>query len=516
MASLANELVIDFEKGGLIGRRNVNNLAPYMFTELRNIVLGAGGLRKRKGSILLTTRNTPPVIGIKDFILSSGAQNQVIVNQAGEIYTRQDTGTLIKTSWNVNEIPAFETFRDKLYICCSNDDVQVWTGTGTTDDIASPAVEWTGSNHPRQIVRHGRINSQRLWACGVPSVPYLIFASELNTDNFGADVVRNIPIDTEDNSGIVGMTEFGDRLVCFSNNHSFIIDDSSLNLDDWGYQESQWLGGAAHHKLIIRTPNDIVCMMENGEIYSFTTAQQYGDYKAGSLTRASYMHEWISDYVDLSEISTFHGLYHPKRKAVMIWVKRKGNATIDTALIFYVDRPVAMAWAIEDALDGTDSGYNAASAAIVRNAVGDQRVFTGSSLTEKVYRLSEAGISDNGNAYTGKARLAIIDCGEPKKAKRFLRLRLIGETQGNNNITIDWTVDDVAQSSKTISMLGSGGFILDVSQLDIDSFGPDFEMFDEKVDLYRVGNRLELTISNNDDLVDFFIQKAILEYEVLA
>lgn len=519
MSYRGNSLLIPLDVGGLVGRREARGVLPTDFTLARNIRLQVGGIQKREGSSIIASHGGGvAVIGLTDFIIGNGSQFQVVVNDAGDIYTVQDTGTNIKTGWLFGDDPSFETFNDKLYISTSNAIPQVWTGTGSTSDLANPAADWTGSSFPKQIIRHGRKNSERLWAIGAPSTPFTVYASGLGTDNFVTGVVT-IPVTSRDGTGNVGGIVFGDRLIVFSKDNSYIIDDSSLTIAEWGYQESQWLGGVAHKNLIIRTPNDIICMMENGIIYSFTTAQQFGDYKAASLTTKSFMHEWINENIDLGQISKFHGVYHPKEKAVFIWTVRKGFGYPDTALVHYIDRPVEKSWEIQDAWDHngseTEAGFAARSSAIVKFQTGDYKIFTGAYLGDRVFRLGESARADNGVGFTGGVRLGIIDGGDPTRKKRFDRVRIIGKQGGSSDIDIAWNVDGVDQSAKTINMFVSG-FQLDSSQLDIDSFGPDFQLLDKFVNLRKIGKRIELEFSNNDVNTDFFLSQVILDFKFLG
>jgi hypothetical protein len=158
-------------------------------------------------------------------------------------------------------------------------------------------------------------------------------------DDFSDANVTTIKINTGDGYGIVGAVEFGDRLICFSRSRPYIIDDIDPTTSGWGYEAAQWDGGVANFRLICRTPNDIVCMQDDGEIYSVLAAEKYGDYQTASLTRKSYMHKWISENVNLQYVNMFHSIYDPSLRAIKIFVVRQGQTTVDTALVYFIDRP---------------------------------------------------------------------------------------------------------------------------------------------------------------------------------
>ena len=183
---------------------------------------------------------------------------------------------------------------DELYCCNGANVPTVWSEATISVDISTTSMpsDWTGTNYPSQMIQHGSANSLRNWAIGCPSTPKNVYVTPDGTPkDFSDGNVLTFFIETGDGHGIVGGVEYGDRLVLFGKTKSFIMNDTDTNTDNWGYTESQWYGGAANWRLIIRTPNDIVCMMEDGEIYSVSAAETYGDYKAASLTRPSYMQE---------------------------------------------------------------------------------------------------------------------------------------------------------------------------------------------------------------------------------
>jgi hypothetical protein len=70
-------------------------------------------------------------------------------------------------------------------------------------------------------------------------------------------------------------------------------------------------------------------MAADGEIYSIRAVEDYGDYKQASLTRESWMQDYINEHVNLSQINLFHAKYFPRIRAIVFFVCSKGSSVGD-------------------------------------------------------------------------------------------------------------------------------------------------------------------------------------------
>ncbi|GAG22269.1 unnamed protein product, partial [marine sediment metagenome] len=254
---------------------------------------------------------------------------------------------------------------------------------------------------------------------GCHETPNTIYTSiDGDADNFSdADIVDPINIQTKDGFGIIGAVEFADNLIVFGKKQAFVIDDTDDDTDIWGYVKAPWQGGAGNHKLIIKTPYDIVVMAPDGEIYSLRTAQEFGDYKAASLLSASQMYRWIKEFVNLGRIDQFHGVYDPVLRAVKIFVARNGYNTVDTALVFFIDRPQESAWMVHQNLSNT-SGYSASSSTVIQGNDNDFKVYTGG-YSGFAWELETLARNDNSNGYYAGFRTPDLTFGSPRAYKQY-------------------------------------------------------------------------------------------------
>jgi hypothetical protein len=335
---------IPLHQSGLMDNPNIDAIPPTSFVRpSKNFNLNEGGPRKRGGTTKIdasAVSGAPRLMGIFDYQLFSGTSFQVFGANDGKIY--RDATTVLKTGMALASPFSFTKYKDTLFIADGSHRPQTWDGAAAgTSDITSIPTDWTGSNFPGQLAPHVRGLSKRLIALVFTTTRENIYisASDDGNDFSNANVVI-MNVRTGDGYGPVAGINFGDRFIIFGRTEAFILDDTATATASWGIARAQWTGGVAHWRLLVKTGNDLIAMTEDGAIYSITAAQTYGDYKAAILTKASFMDRWIRDNVRLSMIADFHAVYDPALRAVKFFVVRNGQTAVDTALVYFVDRPL--------------------------------------------------------------------------------------------------------------------------------------------------------------------------------
>ena len=404
---------------------------------------------------------------------------------------------VVKGSWTNNKIIDIVQTGDYVLLCNGADLPVVWNGSAAcVYGFGSVPADWSGTNYPKQIVLHGRLNSLRGWAIGCPDNPKTLYVSTNdNVTNFAQETVLVFNIETGDGAGVVAGIEFGDRILLFGKRRSFVMDDADYNTDNWGYFPSSWVGGVAHQRLLVRTPNDLVAMTDDGEIYSVSAAEQYGDYKAASLSRPSYMHEWIKQYLNLTYISDFHAVYDPSIRAIKFFVVRTGSSEIDTCLCYYIDRPPNKAWVILDNQDH-ESGYSAASTALHRQTSGLSKIYTGS-YNGKVWKLGEISRSDDGESFEMVYKIPSLTFGDTRLQKRYDWAHFLYVSQDQTcECTIKWWVDGVLRGTETVNfnlVIGSQ---------------------EKAIRLGCMGKRIQFEITNNIADNDCYFSQILIDFTV--
>jgi hypothetical protein len=260
-------------------------------------------------------------------------------------------------------------------------------------------------------------------------------------------------------------------------------------------------------------------MMEDGEVYSVTTAQQFGDYKEASISRPAFIDKWLRENARFTDIEKFHATFDPELRLIKWFIVRAGQTEVDTALVFYLDRAVryspAEAWMRHDNQDNT-SGYSASASWNYRlDPPEDHRdyIYTGG-YDGVVWDLEEVNRNDNNTAYTGTIKTPHMPFGDARLTKKFKRGWITTTAQGPYNITVNKWVDGVQLSSSTISLAGVGA-ILDTFLLDTDVLGGG-ELLNKDFDIGAIGRRLQLEFTNSGTDENFLISQIMVDVKPLG
>jgi hypothetical protein len=520
MAYKGQTYSIPCDGGGFNHNKNIDSIPPNsMIDGTKNINLHEGGKQKRGGTSKYNSAEFVSgldIMGMFNFIMKDGTNYLVIYGSNGFIcYTTlggATTFTSLSGGYALNAYASFAVMDDLLYCAIEGSTPTTWDGAAAAvSDMTDIPASWTGTVFPKQFVVHGFGASVSMWAFGFVDGTVYCSKDSDGTDFSDAEVLT-IQIYTDDGYGIVGGFEYGDRLFAVGRKQVYIIDDTNADRTKWGYQSAQWKGGAAHHRLIVKTPNDVVLMSEDGEIYSVVAAENYGDYKAASLARPARMDNWIRQNLNLAQISKFHAVYDPTLRAILFFVVRSGMTSVDTCLTYFIDREPIDAWTIHDNTSSV-SGYSACSSALVNPSVGVFEIWTGD-YDSFVWKLNQSSKNDNSNAFMGKYKTPVLHFDNPRITKHYNSLRVILKPVIDTTLSIDWWVDDVQQTAGSI-VTGGGGTVLGSFVLDTSLLG-GISLQDESFQLGRIGKRIQFAIYNNAVDEDFFISQLLIDFKPLG
>jgi len=516
---------IPFSGGGLTFAPNTDDISPVMMVDgTRNIDLHVRGRGTRGGTAHVNTTvipGLPRIMGLYDFILRNGNQFMVMATSDGNLY--RDESNTIKTGLTANRQTNFEVMNNKLYAVNGADTPQLWTGSGDTSDLGSLPGAWSSGNYPSYFIKHGRGLSERMFALGIANDPSRLYYSTLNngvTDaTFTGAGSGSIYIETGDGDGIVGGIEFGDRLILFSKTRAYILDDTDTDTANWGYSQAQWGDGAAHGRVLIKTPNDLVAMTEDGDIYSVIAAESYGDYQQASIARPAFIDTWIREECNLSLVDDFHGVYDPVLRAIYFFVVRTGQTQIDRALVYYIDRGPQQGWMIHDNLTSV-SGFSASSSALFKAAAGSFKIYTGG-YSGFVWKLNEESVNDNSNGYRASIKTPNMPFQDAqglslvRLTKKYLRGWGIVQAKGDFDINVDIWVDGIKKTSQTLNMIGStevwGG-----ANWGAFAWGSKKELIEKTFDIGTTGKRIQFEFYNENVDEGFFMSKEQIDYKALG
>lgn len=502
--------------GGANYSPNLDGIPPEaMIDPSKNINMHTGGRTKRGGTAhadAAAITAAPQILNGYDFRTKDATRSIVRFAATGALY--KDNTTTIKTGLATSGRPCFETFLDELYTTDGVTTPQTWNGVAAgTSNITTPAADWSGTHQPKYCLKHGVGASQRMWYFGLDNhLDRLYYSIMGNGKDLTAAGSGQFTIETVDGFGITGAAEFGSRLIAFGKKKAFLIVDTDASVANWGLVPAQWEGGVAHHNLLVKTPNDLIAMAEDGEIYSVTAVQSYGDYKAASISRPAFIHSYIKDNINIALIDQFHAVYDRTLRAIKFFVVRNGMSVVDTALVFFIDRPPDQAWTIHDNIVAA-SGYSASCAFEVRESAGLYTVYTGD-YSGWLWKLEQSAKNDNNAGYTCQSKTPPMSFDNPRVLKKYRRGKIIFASPGNYNINLRWWVDNVEQTPRIVSLSNTGA-VYDSAVYDTDVFAQD-AIAEANFELGTIGKRIQIQLENSVADQDFFVSQILIDNEVLG
>jgi len=498
--------------GGWNTNENFDDIPAGQLTEgSRNVNTHNGVAEKRGGSILIGSliAANPTCLGGGQLVLAA-AEHNYFAGSNGSLYRN---GVSIQSSRSATAKVNFTPADSKMFICNGVNAVQVDTGTSIAT-IASPSADWTGSDQPNKVLVHNKGASRRMFGWGVPGKKNTLYYSSLGAfETFTGGTSGTIVIDFPDEFGIINCVSKDGTLFIFGREKTFTLSDDSITVSTWGSQSTAWTGGVHSPQLMVEVDNDIYAMSSDLEMYSVANAEQLRNYKRASVTRPSFIHNYLKTNANITQLDNFHMEFDPKIRAIKLWIRRSSLLQDDTALIFDVSRQVWMP--PHDSLENTDdSGYEAAASWRAMNTDGEEVLRTGD-YNGGTWELEDDTKADNGNAYTSELRTTWVDLELPGINKFFdahwpAIFHFI--SRGAFQIDVRWFIDTVEQTSQSVA-LGSGASALGSFVLGTDSLG-SIGPTKEDIELGAKGEKIRFYISNDGDSEDFALSHIIIPFLV--
>lgn len=503
------------DSGGFQFPQNIDVADEHaMLSPSRNIIFVFGGRQKRRGT-------TNPVDALDGGLLQgllpytklSGTEYLIGVTDLGNVYdllTATGLGTLTATSNAVSGL----VFQDTAYITSSEATPKKSTG-GAFAALTLIPTDW-GSVGPKQWIVRRSGNANRIVAIGVPGHENEVYFSKANSDDMSDAEVIVLDVEVGEAGGLIGIVEFGGRLVAVSKTKAFLIDDSSTTTANWSWAQAQWTGGAATWRLVVKTQNDLFAMMGDGDVYSIVTAQEYGDYKAASVSRPAWIHRWVDENIDLTRLDEAHAVYDPGLRCVYWFLPRLGSSYVDMALVYFVDRPPAEAWVMHDNL-ARDSGFRATCSAYGPAPVESfSAVLTGGPLGRIWYLDSQQDVlSDDAGAYEAGFITAFLHQGNPRARKRYKYGHILSTVEGDFDLLVDIYVDGIFKRTVTVT-LGSGSSVYGSAQYGPTAFYGGDEYLIADFPIGYIGTRLQYRVYNNQAGENFFVSRILTDFKELG
>ena len=504
---------LPLNKGGYCANPNIGAIDPLQMVDSSWNINIHNGKREHRGgtSIINTLTDASQIMGICEYN-TSGTQFIVRATANGKIW--KNVTTTIHTGWTVDKYVSFTALNGNIYASNGADTIRYWDGAAASmTAITSLHADWTGTNHPSQILTHTRGQSRRMIALGCPTTPYSVYISANNAAQFltaDGGLVFDIEVKNPRDTGLAGMGKYGDRIIFFTQFEAFYLNDTDASSANWGIIPLQIDIGASHWRNIINTPNDLIVADRSLNIFSMSAVQEYGDYKVASLTIPARMDKWIRDNLDLSQIAKSHICYDPKLRLIKFFAARTGDTQVKLALVYWIDaEKPEYAWSPPHVNFNNNSGYNASCSAVVEKTTGDFKIYTGD-YAGRMWELETANKNDNSVAFTSEIDFPYLDFDNPRNNKLYKNIRAVGEAIGNWDVTIIPFVDGTQLTSTDIS-LGGGGDVYGTGAYGTAEYG-GAEIVDDWAIVGSMGKRIKGELLNSGLNEGFAFTELLFDY----
>jgi hypothetical protein len=202
-------------------------------------------------------------------------------------------------------------------------------------------------------------------------------------------------------------------------------------------------------------------------------------------------------------------MYDPELRAVKWFVVRNGNTEVDTALVYFIDKTPDTAWAIHQSPD-TGSGYDSVSSALVKQASGGYKIYTGDAVGV-VWKLEQITKSDNDLGYPSIIRTSNLNFDDSRTSKRYDATHISMKPVGDYDLTIQVDFDGGIDSYATSLNMAGGNFILGTSTLPGVLGGGN--LIEGSFDIGYVGKRISYQLSNSTAGQDFFLSQILIDFK---
>ena len=371
--------------------------------------------------------------------------------------------------------------------------IQVLTGdaNSTTDfggwnSNTNIPQDWTGGILGGASVsppRGGIIHKERLWCWATPSGPHNIYASSLtDQENFKNAVagqfeyVQAIGVGT--GIRIAACASFKGMLFAFKYPRGiYFLDDTDVDAANWRWNPvTDAVGVCDSPYSVIVLDDDVLFMDANGHLNFLSAVTQQG-VSSSDLTAALNLQQWTRDHINHGRLGRMVSCYYPAKKLVMIGVSSLTSLKNDLRLYLDFSNAEAEGQVVRISYSYRDINQ---ALSIRRDTTGDgtQKPILGDD-TGIVWKMDQPGKTKTGFPGVGRAHyqynrtdFSHIDPVFGQRRKLFDALSIQFKPVGSWNLSVDSIIDGRYQETLLFSM-GSRGFILDSSHLDVDKLSGD-------------------------------------------
>ena len=144
---------------------------------------------------------------------------------------------------------------------------------------------------------------------------------------------------------------------------------------------------------------------------------------------------------------------------------------------------------------------------------GDYEVWTGD-YSGFLWKLNQSNANDDSAAFYNGVKTPNAALDNPRISKHFKRGRVVTEPKGTYSVNVNWWVDGVAQTARTISLVGTGS-IFGTGTFGTATFGGE-DLIDSSYEFGQYGKRLQQEFYMNTANQEFFLSSNLIDFKPIG
>lgn len=507
------KFAIPVGQGGLVGTKDQASITPDKLIIARNLSYEGRTLRKEGGAAKYNSSvisGAPTVLGGWDWWPTDGVQRMIVALSDGTL--KKDSGagtfgtTLASSLTMTDVIPVFveggkevAANNRKLFTFTGKNTVQVLSADGaTTTALATPPVDWSGSNQPA----FGLIHEFRLWGGGNLNDPHRLYYSTTGShEDFTGAGSGSLSIYPGEGEKIVGAISFKGLIIVWKFPVGiYVVDTTDPTVANWKIKRLTRSIGGVGPLAMVEVDNDVIFADTNLNFHLLSAVQEFGDVNSANITRKFDIYSFIKDNLNSARSRYVRGVYYADKRELHFAVAGIGSTTNNVRFVIDFNRDDLVRYRYSDR-DTCESIWLRKDANLIpRITAGDNAGF--------VWTLDQSTKTKDGAAYASSFQTPYMDfswvdpkLGTVRKIGQFLEC--IVEPTGNWNLSVSVFWDGALVHTVAFNMGVTGGalgsFILGTDSL------AGSQILNRKRRIVGSGRRISLAGSNNGAGEDFSV-----------
>lgn len=461
---------------GLTGNENHSQVGPGSLLEATNVAFDTGSVTKEGGSVRL---NPGPLAGgasiLSGFNWSPDetTDRAVIYAANGAQYMDYGDGsfsTALASSlataprsvpvWVEGGAESAGANKHLFLANGTNPPYQVDGSSTSLFPLSAPPADWATVG-PITLCLH----NNRLWGLKDHRVYYSQATDHTNFTGAGSGQIAVYP--GEGQYGIQLMSFKGLLIVWKYPQGIYAVNTTAVDPANWTVSRISGTIGTASTRSAVMIDDDVLFLDQGGNVQLLSGIQEYGNLGSRNLSQVHKMGDFVRQNVNLSRLAYAQTVYYAAKREVHIALASSGSLVNDRRLVVDFNSPQTprFRWSTKDTCQ----------ALWLQNDIYRvPRPYSGDNVGH-VWKLDQEPRTKTGSSYNGIFQTAHTDLsflgGEyaaRRKEGRFLELTVA--PRGTWTIYVDVYWD--GRYTQTIPFdYGSGGFVLDQDQLDVDVLG---------------------------------------------